>query len=111
MSSIIVTSTFLEEFDEVVVWISYFVRQGTVWWTDDLCGGFLDKLLEKDIAKQKITSEEAQLTRGRVKAVDSMGPNLMEEVDLVIEVESKPSKKKVTITHFIDQVTNEWWFF
>ncbi|KAG0141648.1 hypothetical protein CROQUDRAFT_663546 [Cronartium quercuum f. sp. fusiforme G11] len=46
---------------------------------------FIDKLLEKDVAKQRMTAEEAHLTRGRVKAVDEMSSSLMERVDLVIE--------------------------
>ncbi|KAJ7590482.1 3-hydroxyacyl-CoA dehydrogenase [Mycena floridula] len=48
---------------------------------------FLDKLLQKDVAKSRITSEEAKSALERVKTVESMGE--MRDVDMVIEAVSE----------------------
>ncbi|EGG04022.1 uncharacterized protein MELLADRAFT_49308 [Melampsora larici-populina 98AG31] len=57
--------------------------------------GFIDKLLEKDVSKQKITSEEAHQARERVKAVDDLSS--VADVDLVIEAvaENLSMKQKI----------------
>ena len=47
----------------------------------------MDKLLAKDVAKGKITSEEAKEARDRVVAVgEDVGVKGLRDVDMVIEV-------------------------
>lgn len=46
-----------------------------------------DKLLQKDVSKQKITADEAQQTRDRIKAVKDL--SYLGDADLVIEVWSQ----------------------
>ena len=44
----------------------------------------VDKLLEKDVGKGRITSEEAKDARDKIRVVDSLGD--MKDVDMVVEV-------------------------
>jgi len=44
---------------------------------------FADKLLEKDISKQKITREQAEAVKGRLTTTTTM--DALSEVDFVIE--------------------------
>lgn len=45
-----------------------------------------DKLLEKDVKKSKISSDEAQAIKNRVKTVNSISAFGSEDVQLVMEV-------------------------
>lgn len=45
-----------------------------------------DKLLEKDVKKNKLTSEDADAIKSRVKTVQNMKALGDHEVDLVMEV-------------------------
>jgi 3-hydroxyacyl-CoA dehydrogenase len=45
-----------------------------------------DKLLEKDVKKSKISSDDAQAIKNRIKTVNSIGAFADEGVQLVMEV-------------------------
>ncbi len=48
---------------------------------------FVDKLLEKDVSKGRISSEEAKEARDRITGVD--GVHAMRDVDMVVEVSTQ----------------------
>ncbi|OAV86990.1 hypothetical protein PTTG_08698 [Puccinia triticina 1-1 BBBD Race 1] len=56
---------------------------------------FIDKLLAKDVAKEKLTENEATGVRGRVRAIGEL--NELRDVDLVIEAVAEKLSLKQTI--------------
>ncbi|KAK9896237.1 hypothetical protein P389DRAFT_76523 [Cystobasidium minutum MCA 4210] len=58
---------------------------------------FMNKLLEKDVKKSKISSDDAQAIKDRVKTVNSISAFGQEDVQLVMEAvsESLPLKQKI----------------
>lgn len=69
----------------------------------DACA--IDKLLEKDVAKNKITEEHAKITRELVSTTDKLSG--LSDVDFVIEAASENLTIKTAIFRELDKVCKE----
>ncbi|CEG80279.1 Putative 3-hydroxybutyryl-CoA dehydrogenase [Rhizopus microsporus] len=63
---------------------------------------FMNKLLEKDVAKNKITEEHAKITRELVSTTDKLSG--LSDVDFVIEAASENLTIKTAIFRELDKV-------